>query len=212
MICIVSMRVRYYLRTWSVPSGLWLRLLPLSYVQSVRLQSALRSDIAASTMHQATETEKAVNHFDDLSKVMTQSQESTEAMIHANDKINEATTRGMAIMEELLLVTEQNQTAFQNIFEMIDHIGTSTEKIGKASYLIAEIASQTNLLALNASIEAARAGEAGRGFAVVAGEIGKLAEQSSDSVIIIDEMLEDLKVNSQSAEVQSTVVRDGVQA
>lgn len=54
--------------------------------------------------------------------------------------------------------------------------------INELTQAILDISSQTNLLALNASIEAARAGEAGRGFAVVAGEIGALADQTSDAV------------------------------
>ena len=58
----------------------------------------------------------------------------------------------------------------------------AVEEINELANSILSIASQTNLLALNASIEAARAGEAGKGFAVVAGEIGKLADQSTQTV------------------------------
>ncbi len=56
------------------------------------------------------------------------------------------------------------------------------EEINELSNTILDIAAQTNLLALNATIEAARAGDYGKGFAVVAGEIGKLAEDSQNSV------------------------------
>lgn len=52
------------------------------------------------------------------------------------------------------------------------------------------IAAQTQLLALNAAIEAARAGEAGRGFAVVAGEVGKLADSSSQSAKEIKQLVD----------------------
>ncbi len=78
------------------------------------------------------------------------------------------------------------------------------EKIKMLSQTIMQITSQTNLLALNASIEASRAGEAGRGFSVVAEEIRKLAEESQNTVVeiqnvtqIITESVNDLSTNSQ---------------
>lgn len=57
---------------------------------------------------------------------------------------------------------------------------------------IEEIASQTNLLALYASIEAARAGEAGRGFSVVAGNIKVLAENTSNELNNIKDIINNL--------------------
>ena len=68
--------------------------------------------------------------------------------------------------------------------------GKIVDSIKVMADTIASIAQQTNLLALNAAIEAARAGEQGRGFAVVAEEVRKLAEQSSKSVLSIQETIE----------------------
>ncbi len=71
--------------------------------------------------------------------------------------------------------------------------GKVVEEIIVMADAIAGIADQTNLLALNAAIEAARVGEHGKGFAVVAEEVRKLAEQSSQTVITIQETVEKVK-------------------
>lgn len=71
----------------------------------------------------------------------------------------------------------------------------TVDEIKGITLTIGDISSQTNLLSLNASIEAARAGEAGRGFAVVAGEVGALANQSSDAAAHIDQLVETITDN-----------------
>ncbi|MEY8303848.1 methyl-accepting chemotaxis protein [Anaerosalibacter bizertensis] len=87
---------------------------------------------------------------------------------------------------ELYIQKENNMKKVIEESAVIDNIKIMTDTISS-------IAEQTNLLALNAAIEAARAGEHGRGFAVVAEEVRKLAEQSSDAVIDIQNTIESVK-------------------
>src|SRR5690606_17590403 len=87
----------------------------------------------------------------------------------------------------------------KEVRDVIIQTNDSSIKIGQASNVISSIAQQTNLLALNAAIEAARAGNAGKGFAVVAEEIKNLAQQSSLSTNVIDEIVSELQHNSANA-------------
>jgi len=60
------------------------------------------------------------------------------------------------------------------------------------------------VLAINASIEATRAGEEGRGFAVVAEEVGHLAAKSSQATKEIEQIVENIQIETGSGQSHGT--------
>lgn len=89
-----------------------------------------------------------------------------------------AAAEAQAQARTALQVTESGRDKVAETIQATEAIRQSSEKVGRVTTVITEIAKQTNLLALNAAIEAAKAGQQGKGFAVVAEEVRKLAERS----------------------------------
>lgn len=135
--------------------------------------------------------------------------------------INERATDGVRLSEEIMkrtvemkentleasATTKQMYEAVRNETQNAIERSKAVSRIDELANAIKEIAGQTSLLSLNASIEAARAGEAGRGFSVVASEIGKLAEQSSQTVGNITSIVQEvtLAVNDMTKSLTKTL-------
>ncbi|WP_167959054.1 methyl-accepting chemotaxis protein [Anaerosporobacter faecicola] len=167
--------------------------------------------VAHNTEMQTSNIAETVEKLMILQDTVKESKDVSAEISDTSKDIFQMSSKGQEIINALLKSSDENRVATTNIFEAITKISESASGISSASDMIESIASQTNLLSLNASIEAARAGENGRGFAVVADEIRQLAEQSSKSVYVINQMIDNLQTCVEHANLQSNIVNSALQ-
>jgi len=137
--------------------------------------SAITEEVSASAQEIGATTNELASR---ASKAATSVGEIKKRSFEIKKKAEENIRQGNLIYEE-----KKN-----DIIKSIEE-GKVVQEVKIMANSIGEIASQTNLLALNAAIEAARAGENGKGFAVVAEEVKQLAEQSTEAVSRIQNMV-----------------------
>lgn len=167
-------------------------------------------EIAKGAEEQAVETQTATqnvismgNQIEETVNAMTSLKEITSRMKESNNEVQ-------TLLSELIKDNDTTKASIDDIYTQTNTTNESALKIQEAVEIITGIADQTNLLSLNASIEAARAGEHGRGFAVVASEIQKLAEQSNTSAKKIEDIIQELLVDSSKAVKIMEVVKENV--
>jgi len=148
---------------------------------------------------------KLNNQLHDIENVSGTSEEMTASIMTIAEHVSE----NMEAANKSVEVSESGSSMLKNAVGSIDEayeltgaakgkvedVTEHASKIYEMVGIIESVANQTNLLALNASIEAARAGDAGRGFAVVADEIKKLAESTTDSVKLIQSVVDSLNAS-----------------
>lgn len=157
------------------------------------------NDIAEGASSQAEDTQKATENVIIMGNMVQETNDEVQQLLEFAADMKEATDQARQILLDLEKVNNKAEEYIDIITEQTNTTNESALKINEATKLITSIAEETNLLSLNASIEAARAGEQGRGFAVVAAEIQKLAEQSNESAKHIEDIINELIIDSEKA-------------
>jgi methyl-accepting chemotaxis protein len=160
-----------------------LRTILLKVQEATGQITASGTEILAASQEQASaarEQSSAVAETTSAAKELSTTSESVGESIKKVAQVASHAMAGMAKIKESIDKTNG----------MLNSLGEKSQKIGKITDLIDDVADQTNLLAVNASIEAARAGEQGRGFTVVADEIRKLADSTAKSTKDITSLIE----------------------
>jgi methyl-accepting chemotaxis protein len=139
---------------------------------------------------------------------------SRQASEHVRSAAAASSELSQSIVEISRRVQESNGVATDAVKQanMTDarmaELTAAGDRIGDVVKLITSIAEQTNLLALNATIEAARAGVAGKGFAVVAAEVKRLADDTADATLSIEQRIGEIRGGSDDAVAVITDIAD----
>lgn len=163
-----------------------------------QVESAI-NDIAQGATSQADETQRATENIIIMGNMIQDTDNGMNKLLSFAHSMRETTEQAQDVLNELKKVNAKAEEYIDVIAEQTNTTNESALKISEATKLITAIAEETNLLSLNAAIEAARAGEQGRGFGVVAAEIQKLAEQSNESAKRIEEIIQELLIDSEKA-------------
>ena len=148
---------------------------------------------------QASSINEITASLEEIDKSATQTMEKAKALGRSSEETSKKGRMGLEAVQQSIAGMKTIHDKVQTIAKTILELSNQTQQIGEITAVVNTLALQSKMLALNAAIEAAKAGDAGRGFAVVAAEVKNLAEQSEQSTIQVQKILEDIRHGTEKA-------------
>lgn len=176
----------------------------MELTSSMEITDHAMSNIFMNIQTEAATIEELVASIEEISSSTTSVEQTTKEQNESVNELSESINSLSGLIDSLQVLGSDLQQEFIVIAKMSSEGRKSSSELNKVNQktlensaniqtiavIIDEFFDKINLLSLNAAIEAARAGDHGRGFAVVADEIGKLADNSSNELKKIKDLID----------------------
>jgi methyl-accepting chemotaxis protein WspA len=158
---------------------------------TTEIAAAAKQQEATVVEQEATTKQIAVtaNGISSTSKEFAKTMNDLSATAEQTSALATAGKAGLSRMETIM---RQMVDASQSIAAKLAILSEKAGNITGVITTITKVADQTNLLSLNAAIEAEKAGEHGRTFAVIAREIRRLADQTGNATLDIEQTVNEI--------------------
>ena len=167
--------------------------------------AATSEQLVESSKVLSSKTDESMENLSELSEWEGVVADNVEQVETTSKDLIEQSVENKKLLNDLHAINEEVAESMNITTNIAKKLSDAVQEIGSTLNLISEISSSTNLLALNASIEAARAGEAGKGFAVVATEVGNLANNTQESLKVVETVIARVQNNVKEITLQIEV-------
>ncbi|CAM2925701.1 chemotaxis signal transducer [Legionella steigerwaltii] len=154
---------------------------------------------AESITSQASAINEISASLEEIDKSSKQTMEKAQTLREVAKNTYEQGKLGTQSVEQSIHGIKASEEKMKLIAQTILDLNNRTQQIGDITSVVNTLAQQSKMLALNAAIEASKAGESGKGFAAVAKEVRNLAEQSEQSTVQVQKILEDIRRATEKA-------------
>ncbi|WP_027088070.1 methyl-accepting chemotaxis protein [Cohnella panacarvi] len=165
-----------------------------------RQTASAASEISIATNEIAEGSAQLASEAETVHHIVDSMNGDLESVIGATDRINEsslevksASSEGKRFMESIVSGTIESEQSIDRLVGRVGRLEQSTEAMQRILDLLDKITKDSKILSLNAGIEAARSGSSSSGFKVIASEMGRLSDQTNESIATVHEMTDAIR-------------------